>query len=980
MRNVGGALMSVVQGGSYNIHLDVLIERPTGASTSVLQSYRSFSGINWIRSCRLQTHIDQPIGTGHVVLMRESTSGPNLSLSPMMGASTLNNAFGSALDAEREVEVRVAITTLGGTPAATYDPLVTTYGLGDWIPIFQGVTTRVEFGGKASEVTVEFTDRSGPLGYTFILDTKLYGSSAGTAVETVLQQIVDAEIPGTYTLAVPASPGFGILEGAVEPQLVWDALWGLVSQFGWRLEQRWNTATKRFDLTLLQPDRTATSPVWSYTGPGKYIDITPLNIDPTNVRTLVRAKAIDSTWHTTLTSQLPAAASVATDPLILRYGKRAMQIAFDATEQIDTQGELDAFVASVYADVSTPPLPQEIESFTIPWAELGDYIGLPANGVHYDTAQAGGIVGIVHEFPRPGVGRTKILTATKPKGAYSLWHSVATTLSGFNAVEQADPARLDLLGFQETARTTTQVTVGWTRGPDVAHVFKYGVRLALPIAVDPRAAAFATAPEVLGAGENSDVIPVPPRGYANFRYYVPRGTSTQAGVLGPAGTVKGWTQMPVDQPPRVEWVRQAQGTATNAVDAYLRVSDPQGRPGTLYVWTGLGTATSPDPTQMYDASIAIGAVPAEVGPASLFLLRVDNILGSPLDDVRVHPARGKRIYAEFINNEGVTGGVTAFDLQGYTNVITEGDALGPGVVNSLNVFAAGFEPPVYLDALPVGGVPRFVVLTGDPFKRLHRWDATAGAYTTAVSGLDVDSLSATQIVASNLAAIAADLGVIVNGLIQNHATTPTFALRVSSGYSLPGTATQFIDAAATGSGPILKFNELTVTAAGDATFSGTLAAADGTFAGALSAATGTFSGALVAATGEFSGTVSSGDFTAGLATFGGMVRSFEGFRLNNGIIDTATVKVLDAGNEGLAVSLGSIDDFWIDTGGSGFAGDVSIGGKLTINGWLGVFGGTPASQQVVAGSTTTTLADLQAVVRSLLTALEAYNLIADTTT
>lgn len=79
---------------------------------------------------------------------------------------------------------------------------------------------------------------------------------------------------------------------------------------------------------------------------------------------------------------------------------------------------------------------------------------------------------------------------------------------------------------------------------------------------------------------------------------------------------------------------------------------------------------------------------------------------------------------------------------------------------------------------------------------------------------------ASQISTINLAAISATLGIIVAGRIDNLAAAPTAGIRISSGYSKPGTWTRYLDLAAAGANPFLKHETLSLNADGTATFTG----------------------------------------------------------------------------------------------------------------------------------------------------------------
>lgn len=826
MRNVTGALVSLVQSGFYEIHVDWLVERATSPTTSVLQSYSSFGGTNWIGPWSFSGNIDQPTVSGSLSLFRESGG---LSLSPLLVGSILNQdgsaSYSPALDMWREIECRIAVCPRGSSPNA-YNPALDTWGPGDWMTVFQGLTGRIEM--ESNPIKVHFRGRLAYALDTQILDAFPVGSDEGegTPVEVVMQEIADREVPGRYIITPdPGAPGFNIRRGNVEPQLVYEAWQGLVQQFAWRLEERWSHIAKEFRPTLYQPDRDATVPLYSI-GPSQYIDKTELNIEPQGLRTLVRGVATDKDSGLRITSQLPAPEDVPTDPLILKYGKLAMQLAESRASAIDTQAELDDYVAAAYADVSVPPISHSLELFCVPWVELGDYVRLLQNGVHYDQDQDVAIIGWTHSSNGPGRVRTSLRFSGKPKGAYLGWQRVGAELAGFNARETSDPALLDIYSFGEVvgSRTARQVTIGGTCGAAVDTVWVYDVSLPLPITSEPRAALYASAPIIKqlagsGSADFSYVVNVPPRGQKRFVLCVPRGTD-----LTP-GKPQFWTQDAVDQPPSIRLVSQAQGSTTAFADISIEPSDPQGRGGFVRVWTNKSSPNHADPTLVPDVLYL-------AAPVRLFSTNQFDNGTYPLDEIAVHAGRGKKVYAEYINDEGVSSGPQVFDLQGYGTVVDPGDGLAAGVIDSLDLFGTDFRPIQYLAALPAtadGPANPWVVLTTDPLRRLYRWNTATSTYTTAATGSDlaIASVAADRISVANLAALAIDTGVLSAGLQQNAVSSPTAAIRLSAGYAIPGTVTRHLDLAASGTAEFLKHPKLSLKANGDATFGGTLTVGGG---------------------------------------------------------------------------------------------------------------------------------------------------------
>lgn len=127
--------------------------------------------------------------------------------------------------------------------------------------------------------------------------------------------------------------------------------------------------------------------------------------------------------------------------------------------------------------------------------------------------------------------------------------------------------------------------------------------------------------------------------------------------------------------------------------------------------------------------------------------------------------------------------------------------------------------------------------------------------------------------AGDIGAISGTFDVVIGGRWDSASTNPLRGIRLDSSVTKPGTWTDYIDFAATGSSPMIVLGGLVVLANGSAEFSGSLDAATGTFAGTLSAAGGTFTGTVTA-----SAVVAAGSFTAAEAFFDGLVAadSFHG--------------------------------------------------------------------------------------------------------
>jgi hypothetical protein len=424
---VSGAFqtLNLWESGEFLVHVDVLIERPSGEAT-VLQSYRDFGGVNWIRKLSLRlAGVDQQIGAGELTLHRQVGE---LSLALLNTTSALNQdggAFAPALSFGRELEVRVSLQRPDADEAE--------WGSWTWVTIFRGLTDDPAWPRKTGDVSVPFRDRSGALAERLVRDELAFGSADGIAIEDVAQQLLDQTMgAGQYTIvAVPSSPGYLVRDYRVKDVMVWQGLDTLASVIGATFRQL--ETTEGAVLALVLPPRGKTEADYTVT-PSTYLENTQLATDGKNLRTVVVGRAVDKSTGEILTSQLPAEADVETDPLVLQYGDRTLSFNEDDKSPVDTQEELDGMVVGIYADVSSPPIPLEMETKLAPFAAVDDLVRWGANTVLWDQDLDGAVLVLSHEFPSPGVGRTVWRCAGKPKGKYAAWLLKAVEIAGIGAV------------------------------------------------------------------------------------------------------------------------------------------------------------------------------------------------------------------------------------------------------------------------------------------------------------------------------------------------------------------------------------------------------------------------------------------------------------------------------------------------------------------------------------------------------------------
>jgi hypothetical protein len=515
------SLRNLLETGRYGIHYDVLIERLDTPSTSVMQSYSNFGGVNWIHSGSLTLNVDQGVSSGSLRLIR---SHGDLSLAPKMEMSALNrdslDDYSPALDFRREVEIRVAITYQTTLPNA-YDPNKVEYDVGDWITLFQGLTDApISYPDEFVEVPI--VGRSAYMVGASIFTAEEYGSEEGTPVLDVMQALSDRWLPGFYTIQVsPEEPEFLIRKGFVNPQQLIEAMKAFTAQFGGRFEDRWSNVTREFGPTIVMPDREKVTPDLTMTA-DQYVKLHQMALDPTNLRTVFRVPYTNRETGIQEIVQYPEDPD--TDPLVQKYGPIGIQLAEDAASAIDTREEALAFLGFARQDLGTVPVPIEFETLLNPLVELDDLVAFQPDGVTTDTVQNVALYQITHTLESPGKGRTRMLGSGAAKGAYASWLNKSAQAQGFNAYTDS----LRLFNYRKTTSgDEAGETLSWVRDRAVEEVWRRYATYPEGTA-DPWEQLAAVVPVPMGA---LNTLYVPKPDYANRTYVEVMPARSQGGKI-----------------------------------------------------------------------------------------------------------------------------------------------------------------------------------------------------------------------------------------------------------------------------------------------------------------------------------------------------------------------------------------------------------------------------------------------------------------
>lgn len=391
------AVLDLLQGESRETHWRLLIEDADGT----MRDYADQGGVDWRDSAEWGKTVDSVMADGVVELAREAGG---LSLAPMVDGSSLNrNAAGGtapAIDMGRALEIWVQVTA-GGAAAVE----------ADWVLVYDAIIQKVDW---AKTLKLSTLDRSSLLNKIIRTDTT-YGTPGGTAVETVMQQVIDDNLGvGVFTLQVPTSPGFMVTEyphgdGTLVGKTVRQALDDLSAAFAGYVDYR-------AALTLIVPDRTEPTAVSADAtiGPEHYKAIPKLDVDLDAIRNVVRV-----TFRNVATGEVEFV-EVTHAGSIAAYDEQFIGITEGDTSPIDTTPEATDMANDVLSDLAVQRVQQQVQDWFFYPVELGDHITWKANGKHYDTDQHWAVTGYRHRLSRTA-RETTFDVRGAASGGYRRW-------------------------------------------------------------------------------------------------------------------------------------------------------------------------------------------------------------------------------------------------------------------------------------------------------------------------------------------------------------------------------------------------------------------------------------------------------------------------------------------------------------------------------------------------------------------------------
>lgn len=226
-------------------------------------------------------------------------------------------------------------------------------------------------------------------------------TSVGTAVETIMQQILDDNLgSGAVTLWCPVSPSWNVVWFLVTRQPTWDELKILADQIGWCLRYVDDSGTPR--LKFFDPNRATTTSLRSF--PATEVEeISKLSTAWSEIRNTIRVVFSDSQDLDPGGNPKRKFVEYGDGASITKYGDLFAEIAESSGSNIDSTAEAAALANAVLSDLSEPTADMQANLlFFFAFVEICDLYTLVADGVHFDSDQKFAVSSYEHQVNADG--------------------------------------------------------------------------------------------------------------------------------------------------------------------------------------------------------------------------------------------------------------------------------------------------------------------------------------------------------------------------------------------------------------------------------------------------------------------------------------------------------------------------------------------------------------------------------------------------
>lgn len=412
-------------------------------SGGTLTDIDSSAGGPWLLGAEWGEDVDSPGQTATIQL--RATNDRN-QLSPLATAARQTGT----LALYRAVTIETAILPYGATVAT-------------WTEVFRGQVDAIDW--ASDPLTLTCRDQIATLQDRFIeLAPNAYSSGVGTAIETILQELLDDTLGvGIITLYTPTSPGWNITQFQTSAQSLYDQLTLLTSQIGWTLRYKWDSGTSAFRLTFAEPDRTNTSSMRTF-GPSEILAWELLSLAIDDIRNAISVTFGDAATLDASGQPTPTVVSAEDAASIAAYGRRWMGITEDATSNIDTSTEAQAMADACLSDLHEP---LANASVTLPFfhaVELGDRYTLSADNFHLDTSDVFAVIGYRHTVRGDSVRTTLQVRGEVGAGFRYRWLAMAAQPGVGPLMQNSGPVGGALSAAEGPASVSVAHALGKNRG------------------------------------------------------------------------------------------------------------------------------------------------------------------------------------------------------------------------------------------------------------------------------------------------------------------------------------------------------------------------------------------------------------------------------------------------------------------------------------------------------------------------------------
>jgi hypothetical protein len=443
MRVLTAGQTTLLQGGTYDVYAKVEVTDSAGA----WQDRTSDAiAVEWEQTT------DELVNACTVEFRRND--GTAATFAPLMSATP-------PVDTMRGLRVSVATVAVGATPVA-----------GDYEAVFDGAIDRVRWPQRyPGRVVAECRDTAGALMDHWIQEVRTYGSDAGVALETVMQQVLDDNGFSGITLYAPTATSAVVTpayEQGKEP--VMQALRTLAESIGWTVRYRYIDSLSAWRLTLYEPDRDKAITDFTF-GTSQYYDVTAMEIGVEDIRNKIKVESPNTDG-----SRSSSGTPVSDSASITKYSppgltvERYMEIIEASDSPIVGETKRAALANAALSDLAEPDAVVELHG-PLWWpGELGvDLYSITANSVHFSSNQTLAPTHLRHRIAAGERAETRIGLRGKPTGGQLMWRQREKRQGGALSIEE----QFGLVDFREVAPATAgNRRWAWTRrGSEVSEVW-----------------------------------------------------------------------------------------------------------------------------------------------------------------------------------------------------------------------------------------------------------------------------------------------------------------------------------------------------------------------------------------------------------------------------------------------------------------------------------------------------------------------------